>query len=91
MEIASSDWPEVAIVDIGLPDIDGYEVARRVRALGRPISLIALTGYGQEGDQRRAYEAGFDLHLTKPVEAQVLREALAVLTAKMRALDARQA
>jgi signal transduction histidine kinase/CheY-like chemotaxis protein len=91
MEIASSAWPEVAIVDIGLPDIDGYEVARRVRALGRPISLIALTGYGQEGDQRRAYEAGFDLHLTKPVEAQVLREALAVLTAKMRALDARQA
>jgi CheY-like chemotaxis protein len=82
---------EVAIVHIGLPDIDGYEVARRVRALGRPISLIALTGYGQEGDQRRAYEAGFDLHLTKPVEAQVLREALAVLTAKMRALDARQA
>ncbi len=91
LEIVSSGWPEVAIVDIGLPDIDGYEVARRVRALGRPISLIALTGYGQERDQRRAYEAGFDLHLTKPVEAHVLREALAVLTAKRRALDAKQA
>jgi signal transduction histidine kinase/ActR/RegA family two-component response regulator len=87
VDIMSAEWPEVAIVDIGLPDIDGYEVARRVRALGRPISLIALTGYGQETDQRRAYEAGFDLHLTKPVEAHVLREALAVLTAKRRALD----
>jgi CheY-like chemotaxis protein len=59
--------------------------------LSRPISLIAFTGYGQERDQRRAYEAGFDRHLTKPVEAHVLRDALAVLTAKRRALDAREA
>lgn len=71
--------PEVIILDIGLPGMDGYEVARRLSAQlrGRPPLLIALTGYGQEEDRRRAREAGFHHHLTKPVDLGVLRELLA--------------
>jgi CheY-like chemotaxis protein len=60
--------PSVAIVDIGLPNLDGYEVARRVRAaLGQGIRLVALTGYGDPEDVERTSAAGFDAHLTKPV------------------------
>ena len=59
--------PEAAVVDIGLPLLDGYQVARRLReALGSGILLIALTGYGQPEDRSRAFAAGFDHHLTKP-------------------------
>jgi signal transduction histidine kinase len=69
--------PEVALVDIGLPGMDGYEIARRVRADGgRRIILIALTGYGLPEDRRRTAEAGFDLHLVKPVDYEKLEEAL---------------
>src|SRR5437879_3099797 len=70
--------PDVALVDIGLPGLNGYEVARRIRATesGRTIKLIALTGYGQSEDMRQAREAGFDLHLVKPVEPTRLDEAL---------------
>src|SRR6185503_4884048 len=62
--------PEVAIVDIGLPGMSGYEVARKLRTLPatRGATLIALTGYGQDEDRRRALDAGFDHHLTKPVQ-----------------------
>jgi CheY-like chemotaxis protein len=66
--------PEIAILDIGLPVMDGYALGRELRArLGAstPI-LIALTGYGQEQDQRRSAEAGFSYHLVKPVDAQRL-------------------
>ena len=69
--------PEVALIDIGLPGIDGYEIARRVRAGGGSrILLIALTGYGLTEDRRRTAEAGFDLHLVKPVDYEKLDEAL---------------
>jgi len=62
--------PDVALIDVGLPDIDGHEVARRIRAqLDTAIVLIALTGYGTAEDQRLAVEAGFDLHLVKPVQS----------------------
>ena len=65
--------PQVALIDIGLPGMDGYEVARQVRAaLGDAIFLIALTGYGQIEDRRRASEAGFNAHLVKPVDMQAL-------------------
>jgi CheY-like chemotaxis protein len=65
--------PVAAIVDIGLPILNGYEVARRVRAsLGANIRLIALTAYGQPEDRKRALEAGFDVHLVKPVELDTL-------------------
>ena len=71
--------PDVVLLDIGLPGMDGYEVARRLRSLpdGPRIRLIALTGYGQSEDRRRALEAGFDAHLVKPVEPGKLAQALA--------------
>ena len=77
--------PEIALIDIGLPDMDGYEVARRLRsARNGSISLVALTGYGQADDRRKAMEAGFDIHLTKPVEIERLDEIVALLGKKKR-------
>ncbi|QJE02725.1 response regulator [Massilia forsythiae] len=74
VELAQASLPDVALVDIGLPGIDGYEVARRLRreAATRGIRLIALTGYGLAEDQRRVLEAGFDRHLVKPVDLAAL-------------------
>jgi CheY-like chemotaxis protein/nitrogen-specific signal transduction histidine kinase len=68
--------PDVALIDIGLPQLDGYEVARRVRAAGGRMRLVALTGYGQDADVRRAREAGFDVHLLKPAGVDQLRAAI---------------
>ena len=69
--------PDVAIIDIGLPGIDGYEVAQRLRSkLGRAIVLVALTGYGQPEDRAKAKKAGFDVHLIKPVGLPELEAAL---------------
>jgi len=68
--------PDVAFVDVGLPGFDGYEVARRARAAGSRSRLVALTGYGQNEDKRRAAEAGFDEHLVKPVLDDDLRRSL---------------
>jgi CheY-like chemotaxis protein len=66
--------PDVAIVDIGLPGMDGYAVAQHVRdALRQGIVLVALTGYGQPRDRQMAEQAGFDVHLRKPVEVNQLR------------------
>ena len=80
LELARAKDPDIALVDIGLPGIDGYEIARRVRARDarRPV-LIALTGYGQPEDRRRATEAGFDEMLVKPVDPTALTELLATL------------
>jgi signal transduction histidine kinase/CheY-like chemotaxis protein len=74
---AEASTPDVALVDIGLPGLDGYEVARRLRTrLGpRPI-LVAVSGYGRAEDRRRSAAAGFDAHLTKPVSATALAEVL---------------
>jgi signal transduction histidine kinase len=73
--------PDIAIVDIGLPGFDGYEVARRVRRFGNAdrVMLVALTGYGQEEDRRQAQEAGFDAFLVKPVDAETLAKMLSGL------------
>ncbi|NHZ80898.1 response regulator [Massilia sp. CCM 8695] len=78
VQMARSFLPDVALVDIGLPGIDGYEVARRLRQGGDTchIKLIALTGYGLADDQRRVLEAGFDKHLVKPVEIAHLLDAI---------------
>nr|WP_229428147.1 response regulator [Massilia soli] len=78
VEMAFANAPDVALVDIGLPGIDGYEVARRLRKdpATRSVKLIALTGYGLEEDQRRVLEAGFDLHLVKPVGIEQLLAAI---------------
>ena len=80
LEVARAKDLDIALVDIGLPGIDGYEIARRVRARDarRPV-LIALTGYGQPEDRRRATEAGFDDVLVKPVDPAALTELLATL------------
>ena len=80
LEIVRAKDPDVALVDIGLPGIDGYEVARRARAAdGKRPLLIALTGYGQPEDRRRASEAGFDSLLVKPVDPAALSDLLATL------------
>ena len=72
-----SEVPSVALVDVGLPGFDGYELARRVRSqLGGAPVLIALTGYGQPGDRERALEAGFDDHVVKPVSVEDLYAAI---------------
>jgi CheY-like chemotaxis protein/anti-sigma regulatory factor (Ser/Thr protein kinase) len=68
--------PDVALIDIGLPVLDGYEVGRRVRAAGGQMRLVALTGYGRDDDIRKALEAGFDEHLLKPAGVEQLRTAI---------------
>jgi CheY-like chemotaxis protein len=70
--------PELVLLDIGMPRLDGYETARRMRELepGRLAFIVALTGWGQEDDRRRSREAGFDEHLTKPVEVEALQQLL---------------
>jgi signal transduction histidine kinase/CheY-like chemotaxis protein len=74
VEIASLFKPDVGLLDIGLPGMNGYELAKRLRnePFGKDLLLIALTGYGQEDDRRRTREAGFDHHLTKPADTNVL-------------------
>jgi len=78
LETIETSRPEVALLDIGMPALDGYEVARRVRldTRVRNMMLIAVTGWGQENDKARAETAGFDLHFTKPVEPTKLMELL---------------
>jgi signal transduction histidine kinase len=68
--------PDVVLMDIGMPRMDGYEAARMLRALGRPVRLIALTGWGQALDKTRAQEAGFDHHFVKPVDLATIVEVL---------------
>jgi CheY-like chemotaxis protein len=74
LETAKEFRPEVVVLDIGLPGMDGYEVARRLRAdcLGQPPFLVALTGYGQVEDRLRSHRAGIDLHLVKPIDPKQL-------------------
>jgi CheY-like chemotaxis protein len=70
LAVAAESRPDAVILDIGMPDVTGYEVARQMRAAewGSGITLIAVTGWGQKDDKARATEAGFDHHLTKPVD-----------------------
>jgi len=73
LETARTFRPHVVLLDVGLPGMDGYELARRLRAEGLAGELlVSVTGYGQEDDRRRAEEAGFDHHLTKPVDPDTL-------------------
>jgi CheY-like chemotaxis protein len=79
LEEAVSFGPEIALLDIGLPIIDGYEVARRLRASshGASMRLIAVTGWGQDADRKKAAAAGFDEHLTKNVDFDALTRLIA--------------
>jgi CheY-like chemotaxis protein len=67
--------PDIAILDIGMPDLSGHAVAERIRheAWGKDVILIALTGWGQDSDKRRSLAAGFDHHLTKPIDFEILK------------------
>jgi signal transduction histidine kinase len=75
---ALAQLPDVALIDLGLPDLDGLEVARRIRTspVANKLRLVALTGYGQSEDRQKTHQAGFDLHLVKPVEQDELAELL---------------
>ena len=77
---AATRPPDLVLLDIGLPGMDGYEVAARLRAAGHTrAALVALTGYGRESDVQRSREAGFDHHLVKPAEISALNELLSSL------------
>jgi two-component system CheB/CheR fusion protein len=84
LEVARRHQPAVALVDIGMPDLSGHEVARRLRAKpwGRAMILIAATGWGQEADIRDSMAAGFDAHLTKPLNVGRIRDLIEELMAK---------
>ena len=81
IEIAEAIRPDVVLLDIGMPKVNGYEVCRRIRELpwGRDTLMVALTGWGQKQDQRRSEEAGFDRHMVKPIEPAALMKLLASL------------
>jgi len=84
---AAAAPPEVAIIDVGLPGLDGYGVAEQIRRQpgGKAVLLVALTGYGLPEDRRRSAEAGFDLHLVKPVEPEQLAEVISRELGEVRA------
>jgi CheY-like chemotaxis protein len=77
-ELAQNLRPDVILMDIGLPDVNGYDLARQIRATpwGVKADLIAITGWGQEADRDRAFRAGFDHHLTKPISTESLETLL---------------
>ena len=79
VSIAQSFRPQVVLLDIGMPRMNGYEAARRIRSepWGGEMMLIALTGWGQDEDKRRSLDAGFDHHLTKPPDPDVLDQLIA--------------
>lgn len=81
IEVAESFRPDVALLDIGLPRMDGYETAQRIRrqAGGEEMYLIAATGWSRDDDRQRATEAGFDTHMVKPVDLAALESLLASL------------
>ena len=77
IEQALRHSPTVVVLDIGLPDVNGYEVAQQLRErLTKPARLVALSGYGQPQDRARSREAGFDAHLVKPVDPAALVEVI---------------
>jgi PAS domain S-box-containing protein len=81
LEVLETYKPDVLLVDIGMPEMDGYELARRIRKIPkyRDVTLVALTGWGQEEDRRRSHAAGFDYHLTKPADFNTLQSLIGSL------------
>ena len=79
VEAAATLQPDVILLDIGMPELNGYEAARRIREQQRDkaLTLVALTGWGQDEDRRRSEDAGFDSHLVKPVDLAALTKLLA--------------
>ena len=81
VDAAATFQPEVVLLDLGLPKLNGYEVARKIREQpwGQDMIIVALTGWGQEEDRQKSKEAGFNGHLVKPVEQSVLMKLLTEL------------
>jgi PAS domain S-box-containing protein len=82
LAVAHEFMPALALLDIGLPVMDGYELARHLRDALPDVRLVAITGYGQDADRRRTSEAGFDAHLVKPIELERLREIVVELASR---------
>ena len=84
VEAAATFRPDVVLLDIGLPKLNGYEVCRHIREQpwGKTMVLVAVTGWGQDEDRRKSSEAGFDGHLVKPVELATLMRMLASISAQ---------
>ncbi len=78
LDLVRSLKPAVALIDIGLPKLDGLEVARRIRLEGLGCHLVAMSGFGTEADRNRSLEAGFAIHLVKPIAPAVLSATLEV-------------
>jgi signal transduction histidine kinase len=83
LDFAKDQQPDIALLDIGMPHLNGYEVAKRIRALpsGQRMTLVAVSGWGQNEDKRRSSEAGFNLHLVKPVDFDAVEKILAQCSA----------
>jgi CheY-like chemotaxis protein len=81
VEQASAFLPDMALIDIGMPGLDGYETVSRIRHLlgNTQTILVAVTGWSGDEDKRRAYESGFDLHVPKPMSVEALKELLALV------------
>lgn len=84
MNIANGGWPQILVLDIGMPRLNGYQVAEQIRgrSWGRGVVMIAATGWGQEEDRKRSIESGFDAHLVKPVDPQALTRLMGELAAR---------
>ena len=82
LKLASASHPDFALLDLGMPEMDGHEVARRIRAepWGTQLPLVALSGWGQSEDFQRTRESGFDFHLVKPVSFEAVAEVIARFT-----------
>jgi len=81
LEAAEQMRPDLMLLDIGMPKLNGYEVAQSIRARpwAKSVTLVALTGWGQEDDRRKSEEAGFDYHMVKPVEPATLEQLIAAI------------
>lgn len=81
IEEVGSFLPDMALIDIGMPDLNGYETVERIRQKrgSAHMILVAVTGWSRDEDKRRAYESGFDLHVAKPMDEKTLRELLGLL------------
>ena len=84
LEAAHEFKPEAILLDIGLPDMDGYETAKMIRETpeGKNVTIVAVTGWGQQEDRERARLAGFDHHVVKPADSKQLMEILSTVRAK---------
>jgi CheY-like chemotaxis protein len=82
VETARSFEPDLVCMDLGMPRMDGFEAAREIRRNGRGATLVALSGWGADGDRQRSAEAGFDMHLVKPVKPDDLRAIIAQFFSK---------